>query len=263
MTELKKRVITGAILIPLVLGSLILGSYYFLAFIVLFLIGGIYEFVNIRTIRFSLMFPLAFVLLIFLLWIFVFRQISLFYALIFAVFVPWIIYPFYYVRGVGVGVYFSVVLEAILLSVAGYTIYLTREYGFWVSLYFFVTIWYFDSACYFVGKKYGKRKLAQLVSPGKTWEGFIGGLISLIPYVVIVKLTGLPGLSDWKFLFISAYIISIIGQQGDLAESALKREAGLKDSSNIFPGHGGVLDRTDSLVAAAPFYLLMIHWLWK
>lgn len=263
MTELQKRVITGAILIPLVLGSLVLGRYYFLAFILLFLIGGLLEFTKIRTIRFSLMFPLGVVLLLFLMWVLVFRRISLFYAIIFAVFIPWVIYPFFYVRGVGIGVYFSVIFEVILLSMAGYTIFLARQFGFWVTLYFFVTIWYFDSACYFVGKKYGKRKLALLISPGKTWEGFIGGLISLIPYVAIVKLIGLPGLTDWKFLLISAYVISIIGQQGDLAESALKREAGLKDSSNIFPGHGGVLDRTDSLVAAAPFYLMMIHWLWR
>ncbi len=263
MTELQKRVITGAILIPLVLGSLILGKYYFLAFIILFLIGGLYEFVKIRTIHSQLMFPLGLLILLFLIWSLIFHQIPLLYALTFAVFIPWIIYPFYYVRGVGIGVFFSVILESFLLSLAGYTIFLARQYGFWVSLYFFVTIWYFDSACYFVGKKFGKRKLAPLVSPGKTWEGFIGGLVFLVPFVIVVKLISFPGLTDWKFLLISAYVISIVGQQGDLAESALKREAGLKDSSNIFPGHGGVLDRTDSLVAAAPFYLLMIHWLWR
>ena len=263
MTELQKRVITGAILIPIVLAALILGGYYFLAFIIVFLTGGIVEFLRIRTIHHQLLLPLALVTLIPFMILISIPGIPLIYPVLLAIFVPWVIYPFYYVKGVGIGVYFSVFFEILLLSFAGFSIFKAREYGFWVSVYFFVTIWYFDSACYFVGKRWGKHKLAELVSPGKTWEGFIGGLVSLIPYVIIVKFLNLPGLGDWTFLFVSAYLITIIGQQGDLAESAIKREAGLKDSSNLFPGHGGILDRTDSLVAAAPFYFMLLRWLWR
>ncbi len=264
MTELKKRVITGSILIPVVILPLLLGGYYFLALIAIFMFGGIVEFLKIRSeLHFSKLLPLAvFVFLPFLIMITTSR-VQLIYPVLYAIFLPWIIYPFYYSRGVGIGIYFSLFFEIILLSFAGYSIFKARQYGFWVSVYFFVTIWYFDSACYFTGRKWGKRRLAPLVSPKKTWEGFIGGLISLVPYVFLVKALHLPGLNDLLFLFVSAYVISIVGQQGDLAESAIKREAGVKDSSNLFPGHGGILDRTDSLVAAAPFYFAILNWLWR
>jgi len=264
LTELQKRVITGAILIPIVIFSLILGRFYFLALIIVFMTGGIVEFLKIRSeLHFAKLLPLALLVFLPFLIMITVTDVPIVYSVLYAVFVPWVLFPFYYSRGVGIGLYFSLFFEIILLSLAGFSIFKARQFGFWVSVYFFVTIWYFDSACYFVGRKWGKRQLAPLVSPKKTWEGFVGGLILLIPYVFLVKFIGLPGLDDLTFLLVSAYVVSIMGQQGDLAESAIKREAGVKDSSNLFPGHGGILDRTDSLVAAAPFYFVILNWLWK
>ena len=140
-----------------------------------------------------------------------------------------------------------------------------------VLLSFLVLIWVADSSAYFVGKLWGKRKLADKVSPGKTWEGVIGSL-----FVTALLTIGLPlfmssgkiGGTEVAFLIyfvISCFIVVIASIIGDLTESLFKRHIGLKDSGNILPGHGGILDRIDGLTAAAPvattllsvgFYLL-------
>ena len=108
-----------------------------------------------------------------------------------------------------------------------------------------------------VGKNIGKRKLFSSVSPKKTIEGFIGGLVfSLIVAYLIALQTALFSILNW--LIIGA-MISIIGTIGDLMESKFKRQANIKDSGNIMPGHGGLLDRLDSLLFAAPFVYLYIN----
>ncbi|MBQ2698666.1 MAG: phosphatidate cytidylyltransferase [Firmicutes bacterium] len=115
--------------------------------------------------------------------------------------------------------------------------------------------WVTDSFAYFTGRAFGKHKLAPTISPKKTWEGAIGGtafaLLLLVPYAV--KLLGMPAVPA----FVCVFIGSVLGQIGDLLESKLKRWGGVKDSGNFFPGHGGVLDRLDSLMLACPAVLLM------
>ena len=131
-------------------------------------------------------------------------------------------------------------------------------------LTFFVLIWAMDVGAYFSGKSFGKNKLAPKVSPGKTWEGFVGGLI----LAIIVGVTGgkyfLFGDAalhwTWWLTVASIPALSVIG---DLCESLLKRQAGVKDSGNILPGHGGVLDRIDSILAAAPIMAVATIFLLK
>ncbi|MDG6777981.1 phosphatidate cytidylyltransferase [Thiomicrorhabdus sp. zzn3] len=119
-------------------------------------------------------------------------------------------------------------------------------------------VWVMDSGAYFSGRRFGKRKLAQFVSPGKTWEGVWGGAL----FVLIAALVSLslltPDLNMPLWLFaLSLSAIALYSVVGDLFESVLKRQANLKDSGTILPGHGGVLDRIDSLLVAVPvFYLL-------
>lgn len=116
-------------------------------------------------------------------------------------------------------------------------------------------VWLGDSGAYFVGSRFGKHKLAKYVSPGKTWEGAAGGLITSILAGVALSLV-LNGFFDQDFPFWhsipAAALAGLFGQVGDLAESMLKRGAGVKDSGNLFPGHGGMLDRLDSLLFAFP-----------
>mgnify|MGYP001078647984 CR=1 FL=1 len=120
-----------------------------------------------------------------------------------------------------------------------------------LSLVLLAAIWINDTMAYITGSLIGKHKLIERISPGKTWEGFLGGLIFTIATILIINQIFFE--FDVISLVIIALVIVLSGTIGDLLESKLKREAGVKDSGNIIPGHGGILDRIDSLLVAAPF----------
>lgn len=129
-------------------------------------------------------------------------------------------------------------------------------YGFWWVIFTLVLIWVNDSGAYFVGRKFGRHKLHQAVSPKKTVEGAIGGILADI--IVASLMSFSHNLFSIAEGIILGLIIAIAGIIGDLFESSLKREAGLKDSGSLFPGHGGILDRFDSLLFTFPavYYFL-------
>lgn len=128
--------------------------------------------------------------------------------------------------------------------------------GIYALLYLLILIWGADSTAYFVGKKWGRHKLIPNVSPGKSIEGVLGALIfALIAVVVTLWLADIPPLL-WKWGFVLSFITVFFSIVGDLLESMLKRQANLKDSGHLLPGHGGILDRIDSLTAAAPIFAL-------
>ncbi len=128
-----------------------------------------------------------------------------------------------------------------------------------IIIFIILIIWTNDSFAYLVGKNFGKTKLFESISPKKTIEGFIGGLIfSIIVGYLIGYFSGSFTIINW---IIIALITSIFGTYGDLIESKFKRQANIKDSGTIMPGHGGLLDRLDSLFFLAPFVYLYIHFL--
>ena len=130
----------------------------------------------------------------------------------------------------------------------------------WV-LVMLLVIWAADSGAYFFGRRYGRRKLAPAISPGKTWEGVYGGLFTV---AAVTSLAGIGlGLSAAMVvgLILVALGTAMISVVGDLLASLLKRQVGLKDSSRLLPGHGGMIDRFDSLMAAAPAFFVGIAWL--
>lgn len=132
-----------------------------------------------------------------------------------------------------------------------------RVAGPGVLLAIMATVWVADIAAYFSGKTFGKHKLAPTISPGKTWEGAIGAVIGVVCYGLAVRLGfafAPVALPLWLLALLVVTAISIIG---DLYESMLKRQAGIKDSSNVLPGHGGVLDRIDSLTSTLPVVALL------
>jgi phosphatidate cytidylyltransferase len=130
-----------------------------------------------------------------------------------------------------------------------------------VLLAIMATVWLADIAAYFSGRTFGRHKLAPAISPGKTWEGAIGGVLAVVAYgffylsVLPKELAGSPALL--LVLLVAFAAFSIVG---DLLESLLKRQAGLKDSSGILPGHGGVLDRIDSLTSTLPMAAIALHY---
>jgi phosphatidate cytidylyltransferase len=134
-----------------------------------------------------------------------------------------------------------------------------EEYHPYLILNILVLIWVNDSFAFLVGKNFGKRKLFESVSPKKTIEGFIGGVtFSLVAAFIISNYVTIFSPLNWMII---AVIVSSVGTIGDLIESKFKRQANIKDSGNIMPGHGGMLDRLDSLLFVAPFVYLYINFI--
>jgi phosphatidate cytidylyltransferase len=118
------------------------------------------------------------------------------------------------------------------------------------------TIWIADSAAYFTGKKFGKHKLAPTISPGKTWEGVAGALAGVT--ILGLVLHFYFGVYNAPLIFGGLWAIAILGVMGDLFESMMKRQANIKDSGSILPGHGGILDRIDGIIPSLPIAVLVI-----
>ncbi|HVK54275.1 MAG TPA: phosphatidate cytidylyltransferase [Burkholderiales bacterium] len=135
-----------------------------------------------------------------------------------------------------------------------------RGQGPWTLLGLMALVWIADTAAYFAGRTFGKHKLAPSISPGKTWEGVAGAVIGVLIYVTVLlwlaaersegRLDSI--VASWPVVMVGCLILVALSITGDLFESWMKRGAGLKDSSNLLPGHGGVLDRLDALTSTLP-----------
>ena len=134
------------------------------------------------------------------------------------------------------------------------------QYNGLLLLAIFIFIWVNDTGAYLVGSRWGKRRLAPNISPKKSVEGSIGGLLLVLLSAVILRLLLFPELS-WLHILLIAAVVAIFGTIGDLFESSLKRQAGVKDSGKLIPGHGGILDRIDSLLLAVPAVYLLLAFL--
>lgn len=130
--------------------------------------------------------------------------------------------------------------------------------AFYLTLTVFVLVWSADTMAYYVGRALGKRPLAPTVSPKKTWEGALGGVLGAIAAAVALKLLVLDVL-PWIHTAAIGMIAGVIGPLGDLAESKMKRQVGRKDSGTLLPGHGGLLDRFDAMILVAPAVYLYLR----
>lgn len=152
----------------------------------------------------------------------------------------------------------GVLVGAIVLLPTWLAMVQLRALGPAALLGIFAVVWMADIAAYFSGRAFGKHKLAPSISPGKTWEGAVGAAIGVVIYGLAVR-----QLAALEFLSLPAwvaalFVVTAVSIEGDLFESLLKRKAGIKDSSNILPGHGGVLDRIDSLTSTLPVTALFL-----
>lgn len=154
----------------------------------------------------------------------------------------------------------GIIYVAVPFSLLNYLVTYTGKYSYELIFGFFFVLWSNDSAAYLAGSAFGKRKLFARVSPGKSWEGSAGGaLASYIVVFIISSWYTSINIVDWMVI---AAILVVIGTLGDLVESLYKRSKNVKDSGTLLPGHGGILDRFDSLLMATPFvftYLYLIE----
>ncbi|MBT8185829.1 MAG: phosphatidate cytidylyltransferase [Eudoraea sp.] len=263
MRELLRRLLTGAVYVVLLLSAVFLSSDAFDFLFMVFGLACLYEYKRLVLLRGYYIF----VAYLALWWTFIyllndkvlintlmFLTITVNFALlyylfskkekIFNTFQKFIIGLFY----IGGGCIFLTMIP-----------YKDNAFAKFLIMGIFILIWVNDSFAYLVGKTLGRTKLFPAVSPKKTWEGTIGGFVFTIGAAYLMALWE-PMVNPAQWMILAAVIV-VTGNMGDLIESKLKRGAGVKDSGAILPGHGGMLDRLDSLVFAAPFaYLtLMIY----
>jgi phosphatidate cytidylyltransferase len=176
-------------------------------------------------------------------------------------------------RGVGawqrIPAWWRVSVGLLLLSFAWLAVVQARVVGINFLLSLLVTVWVADIGAYFAGRRFGRKKLAVNISPGKSWEGVYGGMLAVLILAVGWALWQ-PRFFDsaslyqrmlagqgWVFVVLSAGLLVAMSVVGDLVESLVKRSAGVKDSSSLLPGHGGVLDRVDALIPALPLGMML------
>ncbi|MGD7043714.1 phosphatidate cytidylyltransferase [Jeotgalibacillus proteolyticus] len=148
------------------------------------------------------------------------------------------------------------IFAMLYVGIGFYYFLVAREADISWVIYALLIIWTTDSGAYFIGKAIGKRKLWPDISPNKTVEGFVGGILSAIAAAWIFVILAPLEVNMWYLMF-ATVILSAMGQIGDLVESALKRHYGVKDSGRILPGHGGLLDRFDSLLFVLPLMKIL------
>lgn len=266
MSNLTQRILTALIGIPIVGVLTYLGGWWFVGLVVLIACGAQYEFYRMARPQLSRrhvvggllvgvlvvvqqyadvdLAPLMVLLLIGILaWDTFDRQMEAGWAKL-----TWMI----------AGLLYPVWLFGQIVNLRNdWTHILTREENLWLIVGLLLIVWTTDSLAYFTGKAIGKTPLAPAISPKKTWEGTLGGFTGALVMAVVLKLTVL-GFFSWQDALVCAVIGGAGGQIGDLVESRLKRLYDIKDSGNILPGHGGLLDRIDGLILVIPLYYLYL-----
>lgn len=265
---LKVRILTAAVVLPLFLSALLYFQDVFWATLLLVLIViGSREWCNLarfsvrNTILFMILTTLLGGELIFLLseaaasdvyttallWVY---GLS---AVFWIVYVPVHLKQLYQINNV----FLLMLVGWLILIPVALALYQLRAISPILLLGFMGTIWISDTAAYFAGKAYGKHKLAYQISPGKTWEGVAGAILAVILYGIIWVFAFADG--DYLIMLIPLLVVLTgLGVIGDLFESLAKRQAGMKDSGTILPGHGGILDRIDALTSSLPVAALAL-----
>jgi phosphatidate cytidylyltransferase len=283
--ELKKRLMTAAVAVPILLLLIYVGGIPFLLLIITFIIAGIWELNRIMENRgyhpqpeISLLAGAGMALVAYsgnALYLNMYLTLALLAILIFQLgrqdvslamngfsttiagvfYIGWLLSHAVLVRNFGLSLRTESVKSAFLLRDS----HLGHDVGLFFTIMVLACVFLNDTGAYFAGKNLGKKKLAPTISPNKTWEGFWGGLATAWVTACLVNLVFQSHFSYWHCLAIGT-LVAVFGTLGDLLESLIKRDAKIKDSGTFFPGHGGVLDRLDSILFSFPvvYYYLRI-----
>ncbi|GAB5400600.1 MAG: phosphatidate cytidylyltransferase [Aureisphaera sp.] len=255
MKELIVRSISGLLYISIILFSMFASREWFL--VLFFLLGAItiYEFQKLVHLKSFISYPILAVLLYFLSYL-VWDENAIYVYAILGIFVNLFLLKDLLVvskipmfeKKKYIALIFYIISGFVFLTLIPYH---NGSYQIWLIIGVFILIWANDSFAYLVGKNFGKRKLLERVSPKKTVEGFIGGFAgTFLAGFLIFNYTQLLSLGSWFFL---AVMVTVLGTFGDLIQSKFKRQAGVKDSGSLMPGHGGIYDRLDSIIFVSPF----------
>jgi len=252
------RILIGVTAIPVVVGVVYYGSpLLFLIFVAAVVLAAVYEYFAMIGRTGVKGFPIPGMVLSFLL------LLSFYFEGRF--FVEWglvagiSLFAAWFIRETNVKIAINQIAYTLfgVLYVAGfggyYLLIRSFEHGERLIFFLFLIVWLGDTAAYYLGKNFGKNPLARTISPKKTVEGAVAGIVGSLMAGVVAKVWFLDQIAMVHCLLV-ALICGTIGQFGDLAESLLKRQVGVKDSSDLIPGHGGVLDRIDSLLFAGPVF---------
>jgi len=270
---LKTRVITALVLLAVLLPILfLLPAMYIGAFFLAALLAAAWEWSTLLTpqARWAAWFYALFCLAIILILLGMQNASWQFALLLLSVIFWFFVAPFILAKGIKLSLQklrpFYVVLGLILLPATWFSLVFLRELGLVFLLTSIALVWVADIGAYFIGKAFGRRKLAIQISPGKSVEGAIGGLVLSYGYALLCVIY-LPFESTlfgawairfgWVAMFLMVTVLVAFSIFGDLFESQLKRLAGVKDSSHLLPGHGGVLDRVDALIPTMPIAALL------
>jgi len=255
---LKQRIITAVLLLPILLGALFVPNpLYWQLLMVLVALLGLKEWLNFCQFNKPILRATAYLLLLSLGFVLYAGYVPLLIVVLVSVLLWWclITVTFFdkptFLMAPMVKLLIGVWLLASNCWLLTQLKYLPAGYT-WILL-FFMTIWCADIGAYFVGRRFGKHKLAPSVSPGKTVEGMLGGL-AFVVLVLTPILFYFFDASEVVVLLPAIVVTAVLSVAGDLYESKLKRLAGLKDSSQILPGHGGILDRIDSVLSGLPYF---------
>jgi len=269
---LKQRILTGLVLAPIMIGGIFyLPMMQFMVFIGVITALGAWEWANLSGIQNKLgrvAYTAVISIILYGLWYFDLDQNS---NLLYVAFAWWLL-AFVLVRthpkfkAIWSGTVPRLLMGLIILLPMWMGFVQIKSYpnsGYLIIFVMFI-VWGADVGAYFAGRTFGKHKLAPNVSPGKTWEGVYGGIVTttLVAFIAGLMLQDTIHMDltikQWSLLFAATFVVTAVSVVGDLVESMMKRHRGIKDSSNLLPGHGGVMDRIDSMTAALPVFALAL-----